>query len=99
MQFTLQQAAQQALDLQNACNLSGVAHSLIEVLEPIREEMRKTNQGTEFVNSHPIITLFLAKLASLNRTDCFCIHCMSVYSHTTKRVDAIARNIRESSRF
>jgi hypothetical protein len=29
-------------------------------------------RGTEWINTHPIVTLFLDKLASLNRTQCFC---------------------------
>jgi hypothetical protein len=34
-----------------------------EVLWP---EARKEGEGTEFVNGHPIVTLFLDKLCSLN---------------------------------
>jgi len=66
--MTLQQAAQQALDCQNACNLSGVLRSFDRiVMDVLWEEARRIGEGTEWVNSHPICTLFLDKLADLNR--------------------------------
>jgi DTW domain-containing protein YfiP len=66
--MTLQEAAQTALEVQNACNLSGVLasfhHVVIDALWP---EARRLNKGTEWVNQHPICTLFLDKLSDLNR--------------------------------
>jgi hypothetical protein len=66
--MTLQEAAQTALDAQNACNLSGVLasfhHVVIDALWP---EARRLGKGTEWVNQHPICTLFLDKLTDLNR--------------------------------
>lgn len=71
--MTIQQAAQQALDIQNASNLSGVAITLSETLtETIWPEALRIGRGTEWVNQHPIVTLFLDKLNSLNRIQCFC---------------------------
>ena len=67
--MTIQQAAQEALDVQNACNLSGVAKSFADVLDAIWTEARKQGKGTDFVNTHPIVTLFLSKLVSLNQHD------------------------------
>jgi hypothetical protein len=65
--LSIQQAAQLALEVQDACNLSGVAYAFAEkVLPAIWNESRQQNKGTDFVNSHPIVTLFLDKLASLN---------------------------------
>jgi DTW domain-containing protein YfiP len=64
----IREAAQTALDVQNACNLSGVLasfhHVVIDALWP---EARRLNKGTEWVNNHPICTLFLDKLSDLNR--------------------------------
>jgi len=65
--LSIQQAAALALEVQDACNLSGVTYSFAEkVIPAIWEESRRLNKGTDFVNSHPIVTLFLDKLASLN---------------------------------
>lgn len=66
--MTMKQAAQTAIDCQDACNLSGVLGSLkgivFDVLWP---EARRLGKGTEWVNQHPICTLMLDKLCDLNR--------------------------------
>jgi hypothetical protein len=67
--MTLQQAAADAIACQDACNLSGVAHSLIDALDAIRETAEYREGGTRVLNQHPIVTLYLAKLADLNRMD------------------------------
>jgi len=65
--MTIQQAAQTALDCQDACNLSGVLASFKEIVhEVIWPEARRLGKGTEFVNTHPIVVLFLSKLVDLN---------------------------------
>lgn len=74
--MTIQEAAQTALRVQDACNLSGVLASfnriVVDVLWP---EARRLNKGTEWVNQHPICTLFLDKLSDLNRRgDFFSAH-------------------------
>ena len=59
---------QQALDVQNACNSSGVALSLAnEIIPAVRDELR-ANGGfadTDAVNSHPAVIMFIAKLGDL----------------------------------
>jgi hypothetical protein len=66
--MTLQTAAQIALDCQDACNLSGVLASFKEIVhEVIWPEARRLGEGTDWVNRHPVVTLFLSKLCSLNR--------------------------------
>lgn len=55
-----------AIQVQNACNLSGVVHSLSRMLPDIRDEVNAAGGGTEEVNRHPIVTLFIEKLVSLN---------------------------------
>jgi hypothetical protein len=66
--MTIQEAARLSIDVQDAVNLSGVLasfhHIVSEVLWP---EARRLNEGTEWVNRHPICTLFLDKLCDLNR--------------------------------
>jgi hypothetical protein len=67
--MTYQETAQQALDVQDACNLSGVVHAFSRAMTVIWSEADKQHKGTEWVNTHPIVTLFIDKLASLNRYD------------------------------
>lgn len=68
MKYTLKQAAQLALDVQDACNLSGVVRSFATVTETLWEEARRLNQGTDFVNRHPISILFSSKIESLTHS-------------------------------
>lgn len=55
-----------AILVQDACNLSGVAKSFSKMLEKIWAEARKQGKGTEWVNQHPICVLFVDKMASLS---------------------------------
>lgn len=64
--MTNKQAYQNALDSQNASNASGLIHSLAEALEPIWEEARSKGEGTDYVNTHPIMVLFLEQLVHLS---------------------------------
>ena len=64
--MTYKEAAEQALACQDACNLSGVAHTFAEAVSAVWDEAHERNEGTEWVNVHPICTLFIAKLQSLN---------------------------------
>ena len=73
MALTYQQLAQQTLDVQDACNLSGVVHSFSRAMDVLWAEARDgEGRGTEWINTHPIVTLFIDKLASLNGTQCYC---------------------------
>lgn len=90
----LQQAAQTALDVQNAVNLSGVLHSLDEIVRDVLwSEARKQGRGTEYVNTHPIVTLFLHKLTSLNGCECFCSECIASYSRANAEVEKLAKAV------
>jgi uncharacterized membrane protein YccC len=64
--MTYQELAQQALDVQDACNLSGVAKALGRAMDALWTEANQHGHGTDWVNRHPIVTLFLDKLDSLN---------------------------------
>lgn len=65
----LRKAADEADMIQNGCNLSGIAHAfsrmLTDVLWPAAREL---NQGTDWVNQHPICVLFIDKMSSLARS-------------------------------
>jgi hypothetical protein len=93
----LHQAAQSALDIQNAVNLSGVVRFLSEIVDVLRSEARKQGHGTKYVNAHPIVTLFLAKLVSLNNSDCFCSACVAKYGHATAEVEKIAGGLNDET--
>jgi hypothetical protein len=51
-----------ALYLQSACNLSGLAHFLVR----LRDELRANGiQGTDTLNTHPLVRLVVAQTAHL----------------------------------
>lgn len=64
---TVKQLAQEALEIQNASNLSGVVHSFSRAMTELREN--NPNRSTEFFNTHPIAILFIDKLCSLARME------------------------------
>jgi len=68
---TIQQLAQLAIDVQNACNLSGVAHSFSKVVSELWEHAHEQKKGTDWVNKHPIVQAFADKLASLSHIQGF----------------------------
>ena len=66
--MTLQEAAQTAIDMQTACNLSGVVGSFSRILTDVLwPEARRQNQGTDWVNQHPIAQMFASKIEDLTR--------------------------------
>lgn len=60
---------QRALDIQDACNMSGVIESLHAVLSSIRDEAHVKGYGTQWINEHPIIVMYASKIHSLSRAD------------------------------
>lgn len=64
--MTIQEAAAAALAVQDACNLSGVAMTFTKVCEAVREDLHSTKSfDTPTFNRHPVIVLFLDKMADL----------------------------------
>ena len=63
----LKELATEALDAQNACNLSGVVHSWHRALEDLWANARAMGKGTDWVNKHPINRAYVSKLLSLSR--------------------------------
>lgn len=61
-----QKAAKEALDCQNACNLSGVAFSFARSMQSICDYSNRYGKGTAWKNEHPIVKLYLEKMAQLN---------------------------------
>jgi hypothetical protein len=66
-EMTIKQAAQSALDVQNACNPSGVIHSLAEIVKDVLwPEAIRLGKGSRWVGQHPIVTMYLLKLSEMN---------------------------------
>jgi hypothetical protein len=64
--------AQEALSIQAACNLCGLAQRFAEVMaELLREE---ASQGTSWVNQHPVTKLWVDKFQHLARLPQFYRH-------------------------
>jgi hypothetical protein len=85
----LTKAAKDALQIQGACNLSGVVHSwsaAVSLLWRVNNVVVPLTGGTHWVNPHPINVLFAAKCASL--TDIY----WGMAAHGSERVfyDALA---------
>ncbi|MHC4434967.1 MAG: hypothetical protein ACYTBS_24275 [Planctomycetota bacterium] len=59
---------EKALFSQSACNLSGLVHALSEVVDRIWVEARLRGEGTEYVNNHPIVRLYVEQLQHLCKT-------------------------------
>lgn len=57
--MTIQQLAQQAIDVQDACNLSGVARGFVRAIDELRAA------GVSDVRNHPVSKLWASKLHSL----------------------------------
>jgi hypothetical protein len=55
-----------ALDSQDACNLSGLVKTLAGHMEEIWIEARAAGKGTGYVNTHPVVRLFLEQMVHLN---------------------------------
>lgn len=65
----IKQAAQAAINCQNASNLSGIVFSFAQAMQAICDESNEKHLGTHWKNTHPIVTLFLQKLCELNATN------------------------------
>ena len=59
---------QAAIDVQDACNLSGVVFSFAEIMERLCNTAHAEGHGTDWKNHHPIAVLFADKIAALAGT-------------------------------
>lgn len=68
--MNIQQAAQSALDVQNACNASGILKTLAgDVMQALWGESARLGKGGKLVNRSPILAMYLYKLGELNARD------------------------------
>lgn len=61
MSRTLSELAQEALDVQNACNIAGVARSFAKAVSDLTEH----TSGTDEWNRHPITRAWVSKMADM----------------------------------
>jgi hypothetical protein len=59
----MKELAKLAIDVQDACNLSGVVHSFSTVISELRND--HNIQSTNDLNTHPICVLFADKINQL----------------------------------
>jgi hypothetical protein len=59
---TLQEAASDALTVQDACNLCGVAQAFARAMLTVLDDCRSKGQGTDEMRKHPITIAFMDKL-------------------------------------
>ena len=64
--MTIQQMAQLAIDVQNACNLSGIVRTFAEITSAMRMEH---HFDTVMCNRHPVCVLFAFKMADMTGID------------------------------
>ena len=69
---TMKELALQAIEVQNTCNLSGVAASFAEAILDLKYALVDMNVagglvGTEQINTHPIAQLWASKIHDLAR--------------------------------
>jgi hypothetical protein len=65
----LTHAAKEALQIQDAVNLSGIVFTWAQVMDVICEVDKRENRGTAWKNEHPINKLFASKVAALTGVD------------------------------
>ena len=58
-------AYQNALSVQDACNLSGVVKSFADDMDVVNFEMNEGGHGEEFRGNHPVVVLYVDKLMQL----------------------------------
>lgn len=64
---TIADLAREAIQVQDACNLSGVVHSFSRSITRLRALLEaQGNGGTQAVNRHPICQLWSDKIADLS---------------------------------
>jgi hypothetical protein len=85
---TMSQLAQDALNVQDACNLSGVVHGFSRAITDLRALIPKAS--TDEINKHPICLLWADKIAHLTGTQVHATDSLA-FSRAYQWVDAASR--------
>ena len=62
---SLKELAKEAIEVQDACNLSGVIHAWDRAVVELRQLI--PNQDTDFYNTHPINQMYASKVHDLTQ--------------------------------
>lgn len=64
---TMADLAREAMQVQDACNLSGVVHSFAKTLDRLRRLLDESSEGfsQSRFHGHPIVTLWVSKISDL----------------------------------
>lgn len=62
---TMAELAQEAIEIQDACNLGGLVHGWSRSMSDLQDHLRQ--EGTRSVNEHPISKLWASKIHDLAR--------------------------------
>ena len=63
---TMLDLARNAIDVQSACNLSGVVHSFSRDISRLRALLEgERGFGTDMINKHPVCILYASKISDL----------------------------------
>lgn len=66
----MRRLADDALNVQMACNLSGIVHSFSKAMTTLREIAREEGwESTDKLNTHPVAILYSSKIASLTGSE------------------------------
>ena len=57
---------QDAIEAQNACNLSGLVFSFAKAMEDVCKEANRLGQGTDWKNNHCLVRFWLHTLSALS---------------------------------
>ena len=63
---SMKELARNVLLIQDACNLSGVVHSFSIAMSILCEYKYQLNQGTDWVNNHPVAKMYASKIHALS---------------------------------
>lgn len=67
---TIKDLAREALDVQDACNLSGVVHAFSRCMTELRVILEAEGKfSTDKLNTHPIAIMYSSKIASLTGSE------------------------------
>jgi len=72
MEYLTKKDYQDAILVQDACNLSGIVHAFSRIMPKIRATLESEGTfSTDAVNGHPIAVMYASKIASLAGSDTF----------------------------
>lgn len=67
---TMKDMCKEAIDIQDACNLSGVVHAFSRTITELRALLsQEEGFSTSKLNQHPVCVLYSSKIASLTGSE------------------------------